>query len=313
MTALSIPLIGAGGEPVDFVATINSHGVASLPPVKPNADLATELQITLRLPDQTVRTVQLSETMPGAVSIAVLGDAQANTEQLLAAIRHILRLDCDLSGFYEHATLDPGLCWVTTGFGRMMRCQTVFEEVVKTILTTNCNWAATVKMTSRIVTELGEPDACLVEEAPYGRAFPTPAAMAAQDERFYRDVVRAGYRAPHLVKLANAVASGELDLESLGKSPPDELPDVELEKQLRALPGVGPYAAAHIMFMLGRFSPLILDSWTRPTYARLAGVDAISDAEIAARFTPYGEHAGLAFWLTVTRPWFEAQAAGDAL
>jgi 3-methyladenine DNA glycosylase/8-oxoguanine DNA glycosylase len=163
------------------------------------------------------------------------------------------------------------------------------------------------------VAELGTPDTHIVEEAPFGRVFPTPAAMAERDESFYREVIRAGYRAPHLVKLANAVASGELDLESLGMATTDQLPTDELEKQLLALPGVGPYAAAHIMFMLGRFAKPILDSWTRPTFARLIETESIADAEICERFAPYGEHAGLAFWLTVTRSWFDDQAAGDAL
>jgi hypothetical protein len=101
------------------------------------------------------------------------------------------------------------------------------------------------------------------------------------------------------------VASGELDLEPLGTATIDELSDDDLEKQLRALPGVGPYAAAHIMHMLGRCSRLVLDSWTRPTYARLIGVESIADPEITERFAAYGGDAGLAFWLTVTRPWFE--------
>ena len=122
-------------------------------------------------------------------------------------------------------------------------------------------------------------------------------------------MIRAGYRAPHLVKLANAVAGGELDLESLGSATIDELSDDDLEKQLLALPGVGPYAAAHIMHMLGRCSRLVLDSWTRPTYARLIGVESVADAEIAEQFTAYGTNAGLAFWLTVTRPWFEDHGA----
>ena len=54
MSSFSLPFVGAGGEPVDFIATINSHGIASLPPMKPNADLANELQITLRLPDRSL-------------------------------------------------------------------------------------------------------------------------------------------------------------------------------------------------------------------------------------------------------------------
>ena len=77
----------------------------------------------------------------------------------------------------------------------------------------------------------------------------------------------------------------------------------EVEARLLALPGVGPYAAAHVMLTsLGRYSRLVLDSWTRPTYAKLAGRKA-SDKTIARKFRPYGEFAGLAFWLLLTRGW----------
>jgi N-glycosylase/DNA lyase len=310
MTDLTLPLIGAGGEPVNFVATINSHGVASLPPVKQNADLATELQVTLRLADHSIRTVHLAEDRPASVAITVLGDVPADADLVMDAVRHILRLDQDLSPFYALAAQDSLLSWVTTGYGRMMRCQTVYEEVIKTILTTNCNWSATVKMVERIMAELGEPDRLVTEEPPFGRAFPTPEAMAARDETFYREVIRTGYRAPHLVKLANAVAGGELDLEPLASASIEEVPDDELEKRLRELPGVGPYAAAHIMHMLGRCSRLILDSWTRPTYARVMGEESVTDTEIAERFAPYREHAGLAFWMTVTHDWFPDQNPG---
>jgi N-glycosylase/DNA lyase len=308
---MTLPLIGAGGEPVDFVATINSHGVASLPPVKQNADLATELQITLRLADQSIRTVHLAEDLPGSVAITVLGAVPIDADLIRGAVRHILRLDQDLSPFYALAEQDSLLSWVTTGYGRMMRCQSVFEEVIKTILTTNCNWSATVKMAERLVTDLGEPDSLITEDPPFGRAFPTPEAMAARDEQFYREVIRAGYRAPHLVKLARAASAGELDLEPLGSASIGELPDDELEIQLRALPGVGPYAAAHIMHMLGRYSRLILDSWTRPTYARVIGEESVTDTGIAERFAPYEDHAGLAFWMTVTRDWFPNQTPGQ--
>jgi 3-methyladenine DNA glycosylase/8-oxoguanine DNA glycosylase len=155
-----------------------------------------------------------------------------------------------------------------------------------------------------LVGELGEraPDA--PAEGPAGRAFPTPAAMAAADESFYRDVARAGYRGEYLRTLAATVASGELDLEQLGRVTADELPDEEVERTLLALPGVGPYAAAHIMMMLGRYSRLILDSWTRPKYARLRGRKA-SDTTIERRFRRYRDYAGLAFWLYLTRDWVE--------
>jgi N-glycosylase/DNA lyase len=217
-------------------------------------------------------------------------------EAIIRALRHMFRLDEDLSAFYAAAADDPELAWVTTGAGRMLRGPTVFEDVVKTICTTNLAWSGTVRIVTAIVDTLGA-------EAPGGaHAFPAPAAMAAAGDDFYREVARAGYRGAYLRKLADDVASEVLDLEELNDP---ELPDAEVEQRLLALPGVGPYAAAHVMLTsLGRYSRLVLDSWTRPTYATLRGRKT-SDKTIARQFRRYGEFAGLAFWLTLTRSWVE--------
>ena len=208
----------------------------------------------------------------------------------------MLRLDADLSAFYALAAADPDLSWAAAGAGRLLRSPTVFEDVVKTICTTNCAWSATVRMTTALVDHLGL-------EAPDGRrAFPTPAAMAGAGEAFYRDVVRAGYRGAYLRSLAESVAEGRLDLEALDDP---ELSDDEVAERLLALPGCGPYATAHIMMLLGRYSRLVLDSWTRPTYARLRGRKA-ADRTIERRFRRYRDYAGLAFWLYLTRDWVES-------
>ena len=125
--------------------------------------------------------------------------------------------------------------------------------------------------------------------------------MAAAPASFYRDRVRAGYRGAYLIELARRVAEDGLDLEALASR---ETADDDVEALLLALPGVGPYAAAHIMMTLGRNSRLILDSWTRPTYTRIVGRHApVPDATIRRRFRRYGDQAGLAFWLFVTRDW----------
>jgi hypothetical protein len=57
------------------------------------------------------------------------------------------------------------------------------------------------------------------------------------------------------------------------------------------------------MMLLGRYSRLILDSWTRPKFASLNGGKAVKDTTIERRFRPYGRYAGLAFWLYLTRDW----------
>jgi 3-methyladenine DNA glycosylase/8-oxoguanine DNA glycosylase len=292
-----LELVGAGGEPVDLWRTLASHGVADLPPNAIDEEGRT-LETTLALPRGRARTIRIRAGRPG-FALVEGSDIGARDGVILAdAARHMLRLDADLSAFYEVARDDPDLSWTVTGSGRMLRSPTVFEDVIKTICTTNCAWSATVRMVGALVSELGVagPDA--------RRAFPTPEAMAKASEAFYKNTVRAGYRGPYLRSLASDVAGGKLDLEVLNDP---KLPDEEVAARLLALPGCGPYATAHMMMLLGRYSRLILDSWTRPKYARLRGRKA-SDKTIERRFRAYRDYAGLAFWLYLTRDWVEEPA-----
>jgi N-glycosylase/DNA lyase len=286
---VDLPLRGAGGEPVDFARTIVSHGVAELPPNR--VDLGRRVLETTLPARHGAHTVRIAQH---GKNLRIEGSTDP---KLTKTVAHMFRLDEDLSGFYE-LVRDDELAWCALGPGRMLRAPTVFEDVVKTICTTNTAWSGTRKMTAALVDNLGVA-------APGGlRAFPTPEAMAEVDEAFYRDVIRAGYRGPYLKTLATDVAEGTVDLEELNDP---ALPDDEVAARLLALPGVGPYAAAHVMLTsLARYSRLVLDSWTRPTYARLAGARrALKDATIERRFKRYGEWAGLAFWLYLTRSWVE--------
>jgi 3-methyladenine DNA glycosylase/8-oxoguanine DNA glycosylase len=267
------PFVGPQGEPIDFARTISGHGVTSLAPMEVD-EIDQSLTVTLALPDSLPpRTLTIRSRAPGTCTAEIHGRAAAAGEiELLAhAARWILRLDQDLSGFYALAAADGEFAWVARGAGRMTRCQTVFEDVVKTICTTNCAWSATIRMTNALVERLGEPAPDAPAGGWHGRAFPTPEAMAAADDDFYRSFARCGYRGAYLKSLAQSIVDGELDLESLGSATAEELSDDELATKLLALPGVGPYAAAHIMMMLGRNSRLVLDSFTRPTYAKIVG------------------------------------------
>jgi N-glycosylase/DNA lyase len=295
-----IALRGAGGEPVDLRRTIASHGVADLPPNRIDEE-ANTLDVTLRLGGARATTIRISAGRTGHAKVAAVA-GRGTPAKIRDAAAHVLRLDEDLSPFYAAAAADPDLSWAVTGAGRMIRSPTVFEEVVKTICTTNCTWSATIRMVSALVEHLGEA-APGATEGPLGHAFPTPEAMARKNSAFYTETVRAGYRGEYLRSLARSVASGRLDLEALGTASADELPDDELAAELLALPGVGPYAAAHIMMLLGRYSRLILDSWTRPKYLRVSGAKTAKDSTIERRFRRYGPYAGLAFWLYLTRDW----------
>ena len=315
-----IELLGAGGEPIDLRRTLGSHGVAELPPMTRDED-GLGATVTLATPEgpRTVRLEAGPDVAAGdrpdaaqllGIEVADSGPppGEAAAAALVASVRRMFCLDDDLSGFYARATGDPDLAWAARGAGRLLRSPTVFEDVVKTVCTTNCAWSATERMTGALVGRLGEPAPGAPPGEVAGRAFPTPEAMAAAGDDFYAGVARAGYRGPYLREIAARVAGGELDLEALLTADRRDLPDDEVARLLLELPGVGPYAAAHVMLLLGRHSRLVLDSWTRPKYARLVGRakgKLVADRTIERRFRRYKEHAGLAFWLFVTRDWFD--------
>ena len=285
-----LELKGAGGEPVDLRRTLASHGVADLPPNEVDAQAGT-LTTTLALP----RGRGDRPRLPRAQGLRPRRGRRARppARSTRSATCCASTPTCPPSTPRPRPTRSSS--WAAAGAGRLLRSPTVFEDVVKTICTTNCAWSATVRMTSALVDHLGA-------EAPDGRrAFPSPAAMAEAGEAFYRDVARAGYRGAYLRSLAESVAEGRLDLEALDDP---ELSDDEVAERLLALPGCGPYATAHMMMLLGRYSRLVLDSWTRPTYARLRGRKA-ADRTIERRFRRYRDYAGLAFWLYLTRDWVD--------
>lgn len=307
---ISIRLIGPQGEPVNFKRCLLSHGVADLPPYaidKPKSSLRATLYL-----GGTVRTVTVTSNSNDSASISVMGTRPSPDlrKKIRDAVTWIFRLDEDLSPFYEAIRQDSGLSWAV-GAGRMIRCQSVFEDVIKTICTTNCSWSSTERMVNALVMRLGEP-ARATKGEPL-KTFPSAYVLAMADDSFYRDIVRAGYRTKYIKAISEQVAFEDLDLEVLRKDHQAGLSDEEVEQCLLSLPGIGPYAAAHIMMMLGRYSRLILDSWTRPTYARIMGRESISDAEITRRFKQYGAYAGLAFWLTLTKGWLGEEEWKDTV
>src|SRR5439155_26387512 len=123
-------------------------------------------------------------------------------------IRHVLRLDDDMHEFYLTLEKDDRLSWIANvNAGRLLRSPSVWEDLVKTICTTNCSWGLTKKMVVNLVDKLGET------AADGQKSFPTARAMASRDAAFYREEIRAGYRSPYFVELAESVASGRVDPE----------------------------------------------------------------------------------------------------
>ena len=221
-------------------------------------------------------------------------------ERATRHLRHVFRLDDDMAPFYTLMSSEDAFTWIkTAGAGRMLRSPTVFQDLVKTICTTNCSWALTKIMVTALVQKLGTP-------SNDGRkGFPDPEIMAEQSEEFYRQEIRAGYRAGYLKELAQRVASGELDVESWLSS---DLPTAELKKQMKQVKGVGDYAAENLLKLLGRYDGLALDSWLRSQFAKAHNKGrAATDKKIARHYSRFGEWQGLALWCDMTRDWIEGE------
>jgi N-glycosylase/DNA lyase len=297
-------------EPFDLALTVRSHGWYDLPPWRWD-EARRLLARPLLLSTGRVVQAEVAPAEPRGLAFRAFHQGRlspAEGREARAAMETCLALDEDLGPFRAlaaelEARRDagggrdlPDLRWaLARGAGRLLRSPTVFEDAVKTLCTTNCSWALTRVMTTRLCELLGEA-------APLdGRTFPTPAAMAARPERFYRDEIRAGYRAPFLMALARSVADGSLDLEALRGSP---LPTEELARRISTLRGFGPYATEHLLRLLGRHGHLALDSWTRAKLARLRRKRRPpSDGTLRRWYAPYGDWAGLAMWLEVTADW----------
>lgn len=283
-----LPLRGAGGEPISFARTVHSHGCARLPPATIEESplvYRRRLRIGGRIVDVAMR--ERKGRLVGETPSRIGSRAAATLED---TIGRMFRLSDDLSPFYALLANGDPLAWAASGAGRILASPTVFEDVIKTICTTNCAWSATIRMSSALV-ELGEG------------AFPDAELLASTPEAWFRDVARMGYRGPYVRTIAQAAVAGELDFESLTDAATHD--DGYVEEYLLALPGIGPYGAAHVMQLLGRHRQLVLDSWTRPQYRRLAGKKQAADSTIRRAFARYGSYAGLAFWLYLTRYWLD--------
>jgi 3-methyladenine DNA glycosylase/8-oxoguanine DNA glycosylase len=282
----------------NFKRTALSHGWSELLPFK----IDDKFSVLTRVIDLGAARKPIAVEIRGAkqgLRVSVEGElSAASVERVKRDVRHMLRLDDALDPFYAALEREPAFAWVArAGAGRLLRAPTVFEDLVKSLATTNCSWSLTKTMVSRLVNNLGRP------ARGGGHTFPTPAAMAEAPARFFRDEMRSGYRAPYFKELAERVASGELDVESWLTS---DLPTDELKRAMKRVKGVGDYAAENLLKLVGRYDVLALDSWVRSTFARIHNKGrAAPDKKIARHYARFQQWRGLALWCDMTKDWIE--------
>ncbi|NJC97554.1 MAG: hypothetical protein C3F07_15335 [Anaerolineales bacterium] len=282
-------------KPFNFTSVIDSHGWRQLAPFTYDEGTNT-LGYTLRLSNARVIELKMSDAKDG-VSVETERLNKTERSEAAEAVAWMFGLDMDFSAFYAASRAEPKLARAKKqSLGRVLRSPTLFEDVIKTILTTNTLWGATQNMTRKLVDEfgvaLGGATGRNVDEAP--KSFPTPEAIAASDPDTLKEKIRVGYRAPAIHELAVRVASGKYDLEALKTC---DLPTLELRKELLTINGVGPYAAANLLLILGRSDFIPIDSWALKLVSHewYRG-KPVTSKEVEKRFEKWGEYKGLAFW-----------------
>jgi 3-methyladenine DNA glycosylase/8-oxoguanine DNA glycosylase len=147
----------------DFEATAQAHGWLVLSPFQWRQD-SLELSRTQRLSGGQVAHLRMQASQNGSTPAVRVEVETANPltpaeeAEIRRAVRRMLRLDENLTEFYQLAAQFPD--WnlrLRPGGGRLLRCPTLFEDIVYTLCTTNISWSGTIRMVERLTTRLGQP------------------------------------------------------------------------------------------------------------------------------------------------------------
>lgn len=237
-------------------------------------------------------------------------------------LTRMLRLDEGRDSIREFHRLDPR--FAKSRRGRLLRSPTLFEDVIKTVTSCNVTWPNTVNMNRRLCDVCGAGVAIedvrknmkaasrgLKAPAPGSggtdvltllplKAFPTAGQLAGERPARLRELCRVGYRDARIVELARLFstppAKGGVDQAAL-EDP--ATPDDHVHNTLIELPGVGPYAAANIMQLLGRYTRLPLDTESVRHGRSVLGMKGSSAAimkRMAKHYRAFGAHAFRSYW-----------------
>ena len=290
-TELIIPVT----KPYVFTSTLRSHGWVSLLP---------------NIHDENVESFSRVERLSSGnvVNLKIVSSEAAYPEILITVehceklplrwqneiknrIAHMLRLNENLQGFYDLCS-KKGDKWknLTEGMGYLLRSSEVFEDLVKVICTTNIQWGGTKRMVRELVDSFGAP----FLSDPYLRSFPAPESISAVSIEEFKRRVHLGYRAEYIHELSARTSSGDLKLNDLLDT---STPTTEIKNQLLAIKGVGNYAAASMLMLLGRYDQIPVDTVFRHFMKEKYFKDKqFSEEEGLRIYEEWGKWKYLAYW-----------------
>lgn len=231
---------------VSLEETVRSHGWYRLAPWRWDGD-AGALSRPERLPSGSSVEIEATQHGPKSVLVTVRGrgTGDEDVEAARGRVARWLSTDWDPRLAIDTAArLDPDAAEaIRRGGGRFLRGSNFYEDFAKTVCTIQISWAGTLRMTGALVESIG------------GGTFPTPREVLDAGESGLREVGRLGFRAPHLLASTERLLRSGL-MDEYGNGAEERI----TYDELIALPGIGPYAASHVMVLLHDFSRVPVDS-----------------------------------------------------
>ncbi len=237
--------------------TCHAHGWIDLRPFHWHSDSST-LRFAAAVAGDSV-DVRVREGK-AAISVTLSSHRplpRAAKQQVVSGVRRSLGLDMDTRGLLSVAR-GIGSQYeqlVRSGVGRMLRGCSLWEDAAKTLFTTNCSWALTRKMAaSSCSSRFSRP-------TPSGaHPFPLPETLAGHSPEELRELLPVGYRAEYLHHLSRRFVEDP----TFSSIENDRLSQEAAYRAARSLLGFGPYAADHLMLIMGYFDQIPVETFVNP-------------------------------------------------
>ena len=260
-------------NPYCLKLTTLSHGWVNLDPYSWEESTETLQRLEYVEGQEMLVKIMIMQDSSSSLSIKALSEKPLlqNTKKLLSEkIRRALNLDFNTRNVCKVASChNPEIArLIKAGGGRFLRGTTLFEDVVKTLFTTNASWKFTQKMVQNIIKSYGREG-----------AFPSPDDLKGISESKLRDKIRLGYRAKYLLNIIELFLTNRF----------------EVHFNLNKVHGLGNYGMSHAKVLAGIFSEIPIDSEVR-SYCR-SNFLLETDKEIKEMFAHWGKYAFLGYKL----------------
>ena len=233
-------------------STVKSHGWVNLPPF-----IWDEQKKRLhRHENMNGKQVELvlaqknERIMCSCYSSSVLSKSEKSL--LRERFLYMVGREIELDGFIILAkTLDPQIYKLANrGWARFLRGTSLFEDVVKTLFTTNASWQFTQLMCRRLLEECPRQDQTIQNSL----FFPSLEEIREIPVSVLEKKCKLGYRAQYLKNVARAFMEND---SFAGWS------TSEILGSLKEVKGLGEYSINHIGMLLGKYDQIPVDSEVR--------------------------------------------------